>query len=131
MYSPNCYCVVLLMKEQFKYRAGEDPKHCKEVLEAIATKRYADELYEARQDCIDDFGWDTEAWKSIVPHWCTTPANWEGLYDQFATKEFQYLSKQNKTNRCASGFTVCHYAGSASAYQHSQNLVMYFLYNVY
>jgi hypothetical protein len=32
------------MKERFKYRAGEDPNHYKEVLEAIAIKRYADEL---------------------------------------------------------------------------------------
>jgi phosphoglucomutase len=111
------------MKEQFKYRAGEDGKACKEVLENLAAKRYTAELYKARRNCLDKFGWDTRSWKTMVPHWCTTPKYWEELCDIFATEEFKSLSEQNKINRCASGLTVCHFGGSASAYQHTQNLV--------
>jgi hypothetical protein len=113
-----------MMQERFKYRPGEDVRVCREVLEAIATDRYADEVYEARKKCFDKFGWDTEAWKDMVPHWCTFPQHWKGLCDISATEEFQSLSEQNKNNRCASGLTVCHNGGSASAYQHKKNLIM-------
>ncbi|KAF3340725.1 hypothetical protein FCM35_KLT09569 [Carex littledalei] len=104
--------------EKFRYRDGEDVQRCREVLEAIAAKRYSGELHEARNNCIKKFGRNILAWKKSVPHWCLTHAYWHGLCDIFATDEWQEVSKQNHDNRTTSGLTVSHYAGCASAHQH-------------
>ncbi|KAF3330251.1 hypothetical protein FCM35_KLT03605 [Carex littledalei] len=101
-----------------RYRDGEDVQRCREVLEAIAAKRYSGELHEARNSCIKKFGRNIPAWKKSVPHWCLTHAYWHGLCDIFATDEWQEVSKQNHDNRTTSGLTVSHYAGCASAHQH-------------
>ncbi|KAF3320226.1 hypothetical protein FCM35_KLT01501 [Carex littledalei] len=110
--------VSFFLKEKFRYRDGEDVQRCREVLEAIAAKRYSGELHEARNNCIKKFGRNIPAWKKSVPHWCLTHAYWHGLCDIFDTDEWQEVSKQNHDNRTTSGLTVSHYAGCASAHQH-------------
>jgi hypothetical protein len=111
------------MKERFTYQTTDNVKYCKEVLESIATKRYASELQEARKRCYEKFGWNTEGWKTMVPHWCRTFRYWHELCDIYGTPEYRALSQRNKANRCASGLTTSHYSGSISAYQHARNLV--------
>jgi hypothetical protein len=70
-----------LFKERFRYRAGEDPDHYREVLEAITAKRYNEELHAAREKCINKYVFDKEEWKKEAPHWCLTPEHWVGLCD--------------------------------------------------
>ncbi|KAF3341461.1 Plant transposase (Ptta/En/Spm family) [Carex littledalei] len=109
--------------ERFRYREGEDADHCREVFDAIAVKRYAEELHTARDKCINKFGWDMPLWKANVPHWCLKAANWHGLCDIFNTEEWQGLRTQNKMNRMSSGFKIAHHGGSASTLQHVDKLI--------
>ncbi|KAF3341335.1 hypothetical protein FCM35_KLT10179 [Carex littledalei] len=109
--------------ERFRYREGEDADHCREVFDAIAVKRYAEELHTARDKCINKFGWDMPLWKANVPHWCLKAANWHGLCDIFNTEEWQGLRTQNKINRMSSGFKIAHHGGSASTLQHVDKLI--------
>ncbi|XP_078169521.1 uncharacterized protein LOC144563938 [Carex rostrata] len=104
--------------ERYRYAKDEDPDRCREVLEAIAGKRYCTELSTARKNRITKYKWNLAAWKADVPHWCTTPEHWRGLCDIFFTEDWQMVSKQNQINRKNDGNPVSHYAGSASAHQH-------------
>ncbi|KAF3335018.1 Plant transposase (Ptta/En/Spm family) [Carex littledalei] len=108
--------------ERFRYRANQDVSLCRTVLDAIAAKRYTEELNKARTKCIKKFGDDIDSWKSMVPHWCLQPSHWAGLCDIFDTEDWKGLSKQNKENRLASGFAVPHYGGCSSAHQHLNKL---------
>ncbi|KAF3326455.1 Plant transposase (Ptta/En/Spm family) [Carex littledalei] len=108
--------------ERFRYRADQDVSRCRAVLDAIAAKRYTEELNKARTKCIKKFGDDIDSWKSMVPHWCLQPSHWAGLCDIFNTEDWKGLSKQNKENRLASGFAVPHYGGCSSAHQHLNKL---------
>ena len=116
---------ISFLKEKFRYREGEDLVRCRAVLEAIAAKRYSEELHEARDNCRKKFGNNLPAWKNYIPHWCLDHPNWHGLCDIFATEEWQGVSTQNHQNRTSSGLTVSHYAGSASAHQHFGKLVSF------
>ncbi|KAF3338626.1 hypothetical protein FCM35_KLT17463 [Carex littledalei] len=109
--------------ERFRYKEGQDVRICRLVMDAIAAKRYTEELNKARTKCINKFGDDIESWKTMVPHWCLQPSNWAGLCDIFNTEGWKDLSKQNKENRTASGFAVSHYGGCSSAHQHLKKLV--------
>ncbi|KAF3334975.1 Plant transposase (Ptta/En/Spm family) [Carex littledalei] len=108
--------------ERYRYAKDEDPDRCRTVLDAIAGKRYCEELAKARHNRIKLYGWDIMAWKANVPHWCVAPVHWRGLCDIFFSDEWQLVSKQNQLNRTASGNSVSHYAGSASAHQHFTKL---------
>jgi len=94
-------------------------------MEAIATKRYSQELYEARDLCFKKFGRDKEAWKNHIPHWCLDDPHWHGLCDIFFTEDWQDLSKKNQNNRTLSGLKVAHHCGSASSHQHFSKLVSF------
>lgn len=92
-------------------------------MDAIAAKRYNEELNKARAKCEKKFPGDVMAWKTMVPHWCLDPSNWVGLCDIFDTEDWKELSKQNKLNRTKSGTVIPHYGGCSSAHQHLNKLV--------
>ncbi|KAF3337901.1 Plant transposase (Ptta/En/Spm family) [Carex littledalei] len=104
--------------ERFRYRHGEDVYHCRTVLDAIAGKRYAEELHNARNKCFRKYGCEIPLWKADVPHWCLDPKKWHGLCDIFNTEEWQELRRQNVKNRLARGHQAAHHGGSASTRQH-------------
>ena len=114
-------------KERFRYREGEDLDQCKAVFEAIAQKRYSEELHSARANCIKQYGWDMALWKANIPHWCLEPKHWIGLCDIFDTEEWHGLRRQNKSNRTKSGFTTAHHGGSTSTLQHVEKLVSFII----
>ncbi|KAF3326481.1 Plant transposase (Ptta/En/Spm family) [Carex littledalei] len=114
--------IEFIFLKKFRYREDEDPLHCRNVLYAIAAKRYTEELHEARDSCLKKFGNNKQAWKTCIPHWCLDHNNWHGLCDIFATEEWQGLSKTNKVNRTKTGPKISHHGGSASAHQHLEKL---------
>ncbi|KAF3337596.1 hypothetical protein FCM35_KLT18183 [Carex littledalei] len=109
---------LFFLKERFRYRHGEDVDHCRTVLDAIAGKRYAEELHNARNKCFRKYGWEIPLWKADVPHWCLDPKKWHDLCDIFNTEEWQELRRQNVKNRLARGHQAAHHGGSASTRQH-------------
>lgn len=113
---------IYVLQKKFRYRDGEDTDHCRDVLEAIASKRYSEELHEARDSCIKKFGRNLQAWKAAIPHWCLDHPNWHGLCDMFFTEDWQGVSRRNHANRTTRGRTS-HHGGSASSHQHHRMLV--------
>ncbi|KAF3328947.1 Plant transposase (Ptta/En/Spm family) [Carex littledalei] len=112
--------------ERYTYHEDEDVDCCRAVLDAIAAKRYCEELGTARRNRIKKYRWDIVSWKTDVPHWSVVPEFWRGLCDIWFTEEWQMVSKRNQLNRTSSGGTISHYAGSASAHQHFEKLTKLF-----
>ncbi|KAF3329287.1 protein IQ-DOMAIN 1-like protein [Carex littledalei] len=80
---------IFLFEERHRYAEYEDIDRCREVLEAIACKRYCEELGRARRNRIKKYGWDIVAWKANEPHWCVAPIHWRGLCDIFFSDAWQ------------------------------------------
>lgn len=121
-------CLFIFEQKKFRYHEREDPKHCRDVFEAIAAKRYSAEMYEARDYCFKRWERNIEAWKKFQPHWCLDHPHWQALCDIFFTEDFEKVSLTNKDNRTKSGLLVANHCGSASSHQHFGKLVSFIKY---
>lgn len=120
-------CIFTFLQKKFRYKEGVDQDYCRDVLEAIAAKRYREELHEARDYCFKKWKHNKQAWKEYIPHWCLDHPYWQSLCDIFFTEDWQNMSRKNHSNRTKSKLLVANHCGSASSHQHFGKLVSFII----
>ena len=70
-YEYQCWMMLLIFhcwQQRYRYREDQDVNLCRIVMDAIAAKRYTEELNKARAKCEKKFPGDVQSWKTMVPH---------------------------------------------------------------